>query len=150
MGYCRIFSCCFRNAWSMVFMIWLLPIIYLLIVASHASVDCYLIKVRHKTINHKFEAAIYILICIILGAVALITGFGWELLPLILFPIITRAAFFDPLLNWFRGLHWLYEGSGGNSYWDRLERQIGLPVALYRIIYLLVYGAWLFYYFLIF
>lgn len=133
---------------------YLIPIIYLIIIASHAIIDAIKIK-RGIIINHNLESAIYIIISILLGAVILIFGTsGKALLPLILFPIVTRAAFFDALLNSLTGRHWLYEGvpkpKSKESLWDRIERQIGLPTALYRIIYLLVYGIWLFYYFLIY
>jgi hypothetical protein len=124
----------------------IIPAIYLLIVIAHAYIDYYKIKVKGKFIRHKTESIYYVIVCF-----ALFWVMTWltnvTMLPLVLFPLLTRAAFFDPLLNWFRGKGILYEGEAkknrDKSFFDNLEKSIGCPVWAYRMIYFAAYLAYL-------
>jgi len=119
---------------------YIVPTIYFLIVFFHALIDAYKIEKKGIYINHFVEGCFYVLIC---GAVSItifmLTEVSW--LPLILFPIITRTAFFDGLLNVFRGKRILYEGAASKT--DSIEKWIGLPTVIYRIFYLLIYVGYL-------
>jgi len=123
----------------------LIPIIYFLIVVTHAYIDYRKIKIKGQSIKHKTESFYYILVCFILFWVLAELAQA-PILPLILFPLFTRAAFLDPFLNWFCGNHFLYEGmtkrNRDKSFFDNLEKSLGLPVAVYRIIYFALYIIW--------
>lgn len=119
------------------------PLTYLALVFIHAYYDS-----KHiKTIDHKAEAAVYIIICALVGVV--FVG-KIKVISIILFPLLTRAAFFDPLFNWLIGNHFLYEGvykpKNKRSLFDWLELKIGLPVFIYRIVYFIIYLIHIFYY----
>lgn len=129
----------------------LIPAIYLLIVIAHAYIDYYIIEVKKKTIRHKTGMYYYALVCFVLFWVIFVL-FDVGYLPVILFPLLTRAAFFDPALNLFRGKGILYEGEpkkkSDRSFFDDLEKSIGWPVWVYRIIYFAAYLAYLIIYFI--
>jgi len=128
----------------------MLPLTYILLVLLHAYYDSTEIK-KGIIIDH-FRESIYYLFAFMLLGVAFKLTLGGEVLPLILFPLLARAAFFDPLLNLFIGKGWLFEGvskpKSKESWWDRLERQIGLPVWVYRIIYILAFVSYTLIYYL--
>lgn len=138
-------------------MIYYIPLVYLLLVIAHTIIDWYTIKKRQQKVNHKkgmyyYCAASFFLFFPLIDSFPLFTNF-YQPIPLIVFPIVTRAAFFDPLLNWFLGQHFLFEGvekpEADKSWWDRLEAKIGLPVIVYRIIYFSLYLISLFYYYVL-
>jgi hypothetical protein len=119
-------------------MTYILPSIYFVLVVAHAWYHDYLIEEKNRRIygNQKlFEWSFISLICLC------VFGSWVDILPLIILPIVTRLAFFDIVLNFWRGNNWLYEGeiSKKKSFWDYIENRIGLPVYVYRIIYLLMY-----------
>jgi len=126
-------------------MITLIPSIYLVIIIAHAWYDSYQSK-KGIYIKHLRESYIYCLLCLVLFFVLgeLTTT---KILPLILFPLLTRAAFFDPLYNLFTGNHFLFEGVNkgkkDKSFFDELEARINLPVFVYRFIYFIAYLIYL-------
>lgn len=128
----------------------LIPVFYLLMVAAHAFIDSVKIKkgivIRHNTESYFFAATCFLIFFPLLDAMPDEVGY-WHPLPLILFPLLTRLAFFDGLLNMMINKPWLYEGvkkpKDKESWFDRLERNIGLPVWLYRLIYIVLYLSYL-------
>lgn len=117
----------------------IIPFIYVLTVALHAGIDWFLIKKKNIAINHKTEIYYYAGFCAILFFLFLCTS-SVRFYHLIFLPVLSRAAFFDPALNWFTGNSILYEGDPDKaeekkSFFDRLEAWLGLPVIVYRIIY---------------
>ena len=121
----------------------MIPTLYILLVAGHAYWDARKIK-KGIIINHKLEAIGYLIISVLLS---IFLAKWFSVLPLILFPLLTRAAFFDPVLNLFLGKSWLYEGvqkpKNKESWFDRLERNIGWPTYVYRIFYFAIYLIYL-------
>jgi hypothetical protein len=135
----RLFGCNQINK----FMIYAIPSIYLALVIIHAKYHAYLIIKKNRVIKSKqkvFEWSLASFICF------------WVLLTwstiaaLIILPIVTRLAFFDTLLNLSRKKRWLYE-SKSKSGWDAIERRIGLPTWVYRILYIIMYVVYLLIYF---
>lgn len=125
----------------------LLPVIYILINIIHAGYHWYLIVKRNKLITSVQKVIEYGLACVLVTVIFLIIGyFDW---PLVLLPLLTRAAVFDPCLNLLRGKSWLYEGqiSKRKSFVDWVENLTGLPVWVFRITYLLTYIGYLIYYY---
>jgi len=127
----------------------IIPISYLILVAIHAYCD----KVRTKNdkpVSHGWGSFYYVM-----ASICLLYAYGYWVYPehpffpaeLFILPILTRAAFFDPLYNKFIGKHWLFEGVKKSkrleSWFDRLERNIGLPTAVYRLAYLAAYFIYL-------
>ena len=85
----------------------------------------------------------------ILAGVVLKSVLDCSLLPLILFCVLSRLAFYDILLNLLRGKNWMYEGqiSKYKSFWDWLERQTGIPLMIFRLLYIALFvGYTLIYY----
>lgn len=116
----------------------LLILIYFALTIGHAAWHWYLIENKNRLITSCQKIKEWTIISI-LAAVLLIHSN--ELLPLIIFPIVNRLAFFDPFLNLMRGNDWLYEGvaSKKKSWWDYVEYKIGLPIWMYRISYFAMY-----------
>src|SRR5678809_1498614 len=75
----------------------MIPLTYILLVLIHAYYDSTEIK-KGIIIDH-FRESIYYLFAFMLLGVAFKLTLGGEVLPLILFPLLARAAFFDMLLN---------------------------------------------------
>jgi hypothetical protein len=128
----------------------MIPLIYFIIVVAHAYIDSKKIK-KGIRIRHKTELYFYALVSFVLfWALAELTAA--PIVSLILFPLLTRAAFFDPVLNFLIGKHFLFEGvekkKSDTSFWDNLEKSIGMPTVVYRIIYFVLYIIHLFYYFI--
>jgi hypothetical protein len=117
-------------------MIFLAPILYIIINVVDAYSD------RNRVVNHKRGALIYAAACFII-AIPLLVSHNATWLDVCVFPLITRAAFFDPVLNLIRGKSILYEGKkkpkGEGSFIDELERRIGLSTFWLRIVYLKIY-----------
>ena len=136
----------------------MIPLIWFILVIGHAVLDWYKIRRRNININHFRESCWFAFICLVVALIILgVEGFsetigsGWRaFLPLILFPLLTRAAFFDPLLNILLDKGLLYEPrkkpQGNGSWWDQFERWIGLPVWVYRVVYLAGYLVYLIFY----
>jgi len=116
-------------------MIWL-PLTYFLLNLIHAIWHWYLIERRNKLVKSLQKTTEYTLASVIVGMV-----FKWvfhfKLFPIIMFCLITRAAFFDPILNFFRGKTCAYEGEikKEKGFFDWLENKTGLPTWFFRIAY---------------
>lgn len=126
---------------------YILPITCFLFVTFDAFTDMVNIK-EGEAINHKRGAIYYLIASLILGAVFL----AWSnapLLDIIVFPVITRMAFFDPLLNVMLGKSFIYEGvyktKKDRSFTDWIEGKIGLSVIWLRVIYLALFIGYLIY-----
>ena len=123
----------------------LIPVSYLLAVLIHAKADA--VKTKNgKPVNHLLGAFFYTAASLGLFLLFRQTS-NATILQLIMLPLLTRAAFFDSLYNKFIGKHWLYEGTKKpkrkESIIDTIERIIGLPVGVYRLIYFAAYGIYL-------
>jgi hypothetical protein len=122
-----------------------IPPIYILLNIIHAWWHWYLIVKQNKTITSSQKAFEY-------GLISLLTFIPLlafeKALPLIILPILTRAAFYDGLLNLFRGKAFLYEGqiSKKKSVVDWIEDKIGLPTIIFRLLYALIYIGYLIFY----
>jgi hypothetical protein len=90
---------------------------------------------ENKTINHFWKGVWYA------GAVAAVTipfiylFNWWYLLKIPILGVLCRAAFFDLILNKFRGEVWWYNGSMTvtdvkvkGSWWDSIENKLPLPL----------------------
>jgi len=121
----------------------MIPLTYFILNLIHALWHWYLIK-RNRTILSNQKTIEYSIISILAGVILKIT-LGCPLLPLILFCVLTRMAFFDILLNLMRGKSWLYEGEikKRKSFVDWFENQTGLPIWVLRILYIVVYIVYL-------
>lgn len=126
----------------------MIPIVYILLNFLHAVWHYYLIK-KNRLIKSGQKIIEYSVISILAGLILKI-WFGWQLIPLILFCVLCRAAFFDAFLNLLRGKRFDYEGqiSSKKSLWDWFENWVGLPVWFYRIIYLAAFVIYTIIYFL--
>lgn len=124
----------------------MIPIAYFILNILHALYHWYLADKKNITIKSKRKTAEYLLICLV--ATIVLGIIKWQLLPLVVFPVITRAAVFDIALNKFRGKKWTYEGeiSWKKSGVDWIEWKIGLPTWAYRLIYLIGYITYLIFY----
>lgn len=70
---------------------------------------------------------------------------------LLIIPILTRAALFDPVLNLMTGNNFVYNGDRNNpkrSWVDRFEDWTGLSIFWLRIAYLVIYVGYLIYFFI--
>jgi hypothetical protein len=121
----------------------MIPITYILINFLHALWHRYLIK-RGRTIFSNQKTIEYSILSILAGVI-LKSVLGCKLLPLILFCLLTRMAFFDIFLNLLRGKSWLYEGEvkKRKSWIDWFENQTGLPVVVLRIVYIVGFLVYL-------
>jgi len=121
----------------------MIPIAYILLNVIHALWHWYRIVKKNITIRSTQKTIEYS-VASILAAVVLIL-FHYPVLPMILFALLTRMAFFDILLNILRGKSWLYEGEikKRKSWVDWFENQTGLPIWVLRILYIAVYIGYL-------
>ena len=130
----------------------MIPLAYILLVVAHAWYDSKEIK-KGVAVNHKKESIWYGAACFLLIWIFIWAKYHfrintvWQIVPPVAFPLLTRAAFFDPILNKLIGKSWLYEGvkkpKDKESWFDRLERNIGLPTWVYRILYWTAYVTYL-------
>lgn len=120
----------------------LLPLIYIALVILHSAYHWWKIEEKNKLITSTQKIIEWSVISILAGV--LLIPF-YQLLPIIIYPIITRLAFFDITLNLMRGKSWLYEGaiSKSKSLWDFVESRIGMPIWIFRVIYILMFLAYL-------
>jgi len=118
----------------------MIPLTYILLNFIHALWHWYLITKKNRLIK-SLQKTIEYSVSSILAGVALKAVLGCKLLPLILFCVLTRMAYFDIMLNLLRGKSWLYEGEikKRKSWIDWFENQTGLPVAVLRIVYLVAF-----------
>lgn len=130
-------------------MIYVTPIIFFIIVLADAIVNWYLIEKKDRKINHIVEGFWYMGICVTIACL-LYFVLGVELFPLIVFSVLTRLTFFDPLLLLFRKKPLSYEGGekpdSEKSIYDRLEKWFGIDVIWLRLIYLILYIGYLIFY----
>src|SRR5687767_12395818 len=121
----------------------MIPITYILINFFHALWHSYLIK-KNRLIQSGQKIIEYSVISILAGLTISILS-GWQVVPLILFCLLSRMAFFDAFLNLLRGKDLLYEGeiSKRKSWTDWIEDKIGLPVWVFRILYILAFFTYL-------
>ena len=121
----------------------MIPAVYILINFFHALWHSYLIK-KNRLIQSGQKIIEYSVISILAGLTISIFS-GWKVVPLILFCLLSRMAFFDAFLNLLRGKDLLYEGeiSKRKSWTDWVEDKIGLPVWVFRILYILAFFTYL-------
>ena len=121
----------------------MIPLVYILINLIQAVWHSYLIKKNRLILSG--QKTIEYAIASILAGVILKVVLGCSILPLILFCILTRLAFFDPFLNLFRGLPLNYEGEikKKKSFYDWFEQQTGLPIMFLRVVYLAAFLIYL-------
>ena len=124
----------------------MIPLTYLILNIIHALWHSYLIK-RNRKIQSKQKIIEYSIASILAGVI-LYSFLAKEILPLILFCLLTRMAAFDIALNLMRGKSWLYEGEikKRKSFVDWLENKVGLSVWVYRLAYLVAYITYLIFY----
>ena len=120
----------------------MIPLTYILLNIIHALWHRYLIK-RSRTIYSNQKTAEYFIASVLIAVVLIL--FHYPVFHMILFALLTRMAFFDILLNLFRGKSWLYEGeiSKKKSLVDWLENKLGLPVWFLRLFYIAGYITYL-------
>ena len=120
----------------------MIPIVYILLNIIHALWHRYLIK-RSRTIYSNQKTAEYFIASVLIAVVLIL--FHYPVLPMIIFALLTRMAFFDILLNLFRGKSWLYDGeiSKKKSIVDWIENKIGLPTWFFRLLYIAAYITYL-------
>jgi len=116
----------------------IIPIVYILLNVIHAVWHSYLIK-QGRTIYSNQKTIEYFGASVIIAVVLIL--FPYPVLPMIIFALLTRMAFFDGLLNLFRGKPYLYEGeiSKKKSIIDWVENKIGLPTWFFRLLYIAAY-----------
>lgn len=119
----------------------ILPIVYFLINFLHAFWHSVRIR-KGELILSRRKTAEVIVINLIAG-----TGliFFFPFWPIVLFAVLTRAAFYDPLLNILRGKPITYEGTINKekSKIDDWENKTGLSAMAFRVIYLAAYIIYL-------
>ncbi len=122
----------------------MIPIIYILINFIHAIWHWFLIVKKKQTVKSFQKVAEYTILSLTAGLILKI-GFGCPVVPLILFCVLSRLAFFDGFLNTLRGKSVLYEGDvkKKKSFWDWFERQTGISIVVLRIFYLVIYLVYL-------
>ncbi len=121
----------------------MIPIIYILLNLIHALWHSYLIK-KNRLIKSGQKIIEYCLLSILAGSTILILS-GGQVVPLILFSVLSRLAFFDVFLNLLRGLPLTYEGQikKSKSFYDWFEDQTGLPIMFLRVVYLAAFLIYL-------
>ena len=121
----------------------MIPLTYILLNLLQAVWHNYLIK-KNRLILSAQKIIEYSIVSILAGLTIFIFLEG-KLVPLILFCILTRLAFYDPFLNVLRGKDLFYEGeiSKKKSLSDWIENKIGLPVWVFRIVYLVAFFVYL-------
>jgi hypothetical protein len=125
----------------------MIPITYILINLIQAIWHSYLIK-KNRLILSAQKITEYVILSILAGVILINFPEG-KLLPLILFCILTRLAFYDPFLNIIRGKDLFYEGeiSKRKSWTDWIENKIGLPIWVFRIFYIVAFFVYLIIYY---
>jgi hypothetical protein len=126
----------------------MIPITYIVLNFLHAVWHYYLIK-KNRLILRNQKVIEYTIGSILAGLLLKFTG-GAKVIPLILFCVLCRLAYFDLFLNLLRGKRFDYEGeiSKKKSLWDWFENWVGWPVWFYRIIYLAAFVIYTIIYFL--
>ena len=126
----------------------MIPLTFIILNFIHAIWHSYLIK-KNRLIQSNQKVIEYTIGSLLTGVI-LVTGFGCKLLPLILFCLLTRMAFFDLFLNLLRGKPILYEGhlSKKKSIVDVFESWTGLPIVVLRGLYLAGFIAYTLIYYL--
>lgn len=121
----------------------MIPLTYILLNLIHALWHSYLIK-KNRLIQSGQKIAEYTIVSILAGLLLKFTG-GAKVIPLILFCILSRLAFFDAFLNVLRHKPILFEGQikKKKSFYDWFEQQTGLPIILLRIFYLAAFIIYL-------
>jgi len=121
----------------------MIPLTYILLNLIHALWHYYLIK-KNRLIQSGQKIIEYSIVSILAGVILKIV-LGCKLLPLILFCLLSRLAFFDPFLNILRGKDLFYEGeiSKRKSWYDWIENKIGLPTWVYRLLYIVGFFIYL-------
>lgn len=121
----------------------MIPLTYILINLIQAVWHNYLIK-KNRLIQSGQKIIEYTIASILAGLLLKFTG-GAKVIPLILFCVLTRLAFYDAFLNILRGKDLFYEGqiSKKKSLWDWIENKVGLPVWVFRIVYFLAFFVYL-------
>src|SRR5678809_1052409 len=87
----------------------MIPIVYILINLLQAVWHSFLINQKNILIKSGQKIAEYSILSLLAGVI-LKAVLGCKLLPLILFCLLSRLAFYDPFLNVLRGLPIAYEG----------------------------------------
>lgn len=128
----------------------IIPFVAFAVVLAHALIDRRTTIVKQKPVRHLRGAFYYCLVWIVLFFVFFfISGksFVSTAVPVVLFAFLTRVSFFDPLYNFSIGKGILFEGTvkkkRDTSIIDTIEKSIGWPVWVYRIIYFAVYFIYL-------
>ena len=129
----------------------MIPLTYILLNLIQACWHRYLIAKNRlilsgqKTIEYSIISIVAAVI--ILGVKGSFKSGSWlaDSLPLILFCILTRLAFFDIFLNVLRGKQLSYEGdiNRKKSFYDWFEDQTGLPIMFLRVVYLAAFLIYL-------
>ena len=121
----------------------MIPLTYILINLLQAVWHWYLIK-KNRLILSGQKTIEYSILSLLAGATILILS-GVAVVPLILFCILTRLAFFDSFLNILRGKPLSYEGdiNRKKSFYDWFEDKTGLPIMFLRVVYLAAFLIYL-------
>jgi hypothetical protein len=125
----------------------IIPLTFLVIVVAHAMYHRYLIVVKNKTIMSRQKVLEYGIASLLAGVVLKVV-LGCSIPPLILFCLITRLAWYDALLNLFRGKEIYYEGvpNRRKSGFDWFESKLPVPIWGLRLIYIAGYLVYLIFY----
>lgn len=90
---------------------------------------------ENKTISHFWKGVWYACAVAFVTIPCVYLFNWWYLLKIPILGVLIRAAFFDLILNKFRGEVWWYNGSMTitdvrvkGSWWDRLENRLPLPL----------------------
>lgn len=119
------------------FLIIIIPLIAVVI-------DAYTDKKNILNIKHLRGAIIYSVVVAIPYLFFFINAVAWH--HLVVIPILTRAAIFDPLLNLMTGNPFNYNGYKDNpkrSLIDKIEDSTGLSIFWIRAIYIKLYTSYL-------
>lgn len=98
----------------------LLYVIFAMVVISHAYYNYYRISILKRNIKHGLESILYGGICVLLTLIFAISI--W--FDCIILCVSVRYSYFDPFLNKFRGLSFLYESKTTTSIIDKIEKKI--------------------------
>ena len=125
----------------------MIPLTYILLNFVHAFWHKYLID-KNRLIRSGQKVIEYSILSVLTGALLVLAGH--QITPVIIFCLLSRLAFFDIFLNLLRGKNWLYEGSIGKykSFWDWIERQTGIPIIIFRLLYLVIFVTYTLIYYL--
>ena len=128
----------------------MIQIIFILIVVLHALENALRIKRRlrkkdYRNLHHPTEAIIYVIASIIVSLFGNIY-YEFSIWELVLLAFLTRATFFNPCLNLFRGLRIDYENPNSGSWSDYVGNFLPfwhkqtIFTSLYIILILHLYG----------